>query len=143
VAGDGAAASGDGAAVAEAMSEFPAVASAAREARHFVINTLRSWGQERFLGDAAIVTAELAANAILHACSAFTVVVSQSAGYLTIAVKDSSPMLPATGGSQLPVSDGHGLAVVAKIARRWAVDTTPQGKVVWAELSPPGDDELW
>jgi hypothetical protein len=123
--------------VAEAMRSFPALRAASRAARRFVVDTLHSWGQQELAGDAAIVVAELAANAILHARCAFTVVISQSGGHLKIAVKDTSPMLSADGGSPLAVRQGHGLAVVAKVARRWAVDPGPHGKVVWAELAPP------
>lgn len=122
--------------VAEALRGFPAARGAARQARHFVIDTLNAWGQEKFADDAAIVTAELAANAVLHARSAFTVVVSQSGDYIKITVKDASPLMSAAGGPPMAVRQGHGLAVVAKIAKRWAVDPAPQGKAVWAELSP-------
>jgi hypothetical protein len=122
--------------VSEAARGFPCALAAARQARHFVVDTLHAWGQDTFADDAAIVTAELAANAVLHARSAFTVVVSHSRDHLTIAVKDTSPLVSAEGGSPLPVRRGHGLAVVAKIARRWAADPAPQGKAVWAELSP-------
>jgi MEDS: MEthanogen/methylotroph, DcmR Sensory domain len=123
--------------VAEAIRRFPAVRTAAREARHFVVDTLLAWGQAGFADDAAIVTAELAANAVLHARSPFTVVVSRCGDCLKIAVKDTGPLLSAYGDTPLTVRQGHGLAVVAKIARRWAVDPVPQGKAVWAELSPP------
>jgi MEDS: MEthanogen/methylotroph, DcmR Sensory domain len=123
--------------VAEAMRSFPSVPVAAREARHFVLDTLDAWGQQGLADDAAIITAELAANAVLHARSVFTVVVSQAGGYVKIAVKDTSPMMPEGGGLALAVRRGHGLAVVAQVARRWAVDPAPHGKVVWAELSAP------
>lgn len=126
-----------GAPVAQAARSFPAVRSAAREARHFVDDTLSAWGQQELAGDAAIVTAELAANAILHARCAFTVVVSRAGGHLKIAVMDTMPMMSANGGAPLAVRQGHGLAVVAKLARRWAVDPVPDGKVVWAELAAP------
>ena len=122
--------------VAEAARGFPADRGAARQARHFVSDTLRAWRKEEFAADAAIVTAELAANAVLHARSGFTVVVSRSGDRIKIAVMDASPSMSADGGPPMAVRQGHGLAVVAKIARRWAVDPAPQGKAVWAELSP-------
>ncbi|HTR95397.1 MAG TPA: ATP-binding protein [Trebonia sp.] len=80
-----------------------------------------------------VTVTELAANAVVHGRSAFTVVVSRWATRIRIAVRDN-----AAGESAepvpFPVTTGHGLSVVAKLASRWGVEPTPAGKVVWAEL---------
>jgi hypothetical protein len=76
---------------------------------------------------------ELAANAVLHASSAFTVSVSRSPIGVRIAVRHAAP-LPASNGDSLPAVQGHGLAIVAKVADRWAAEPLPDGKIVWAEL---------
>ena len=84
--------------------------------------------------DAAIVTAELAANAVLHARSGFTVAVTQSAAGVRISVRDTAPAWAPTGEGLLGTSPGHGLDVVAQVADRWAIEPLPDGKVVWADL---------
>ncbi|MGH3277940.1 MAG: MEDS domain-containing protein [Trebonia sp.] len=117
----------------EAMRSFPHALDSARAAREFVLDRLGSRVGEPVAVDAAIVTAELAANALLHAHSAFTVAVSQVAAGVRIAVRDAAP-LPDSGGVLLRPRPGHGLDIVAKIADRWAVEPLPDGKVIWAEL---------
>jgi anti-sigma regulatory factor (Ser/Thr protein kinase) len=119
---------------AEEMRSFPGVLEAARAARHFVTGVLRPRHDQALTQDAAIVTAELAANAVLHAGSAFTVAVSQSIDGVRISVQDASPMLPAAWNRSPMTSPDHGLGVVSTIASRWAVEPLPDGKVVWAEL---------
>jgi anti-sigma regulatory factor (Ser/Thr protein kinase) len=92
--------------------------------------------------DAAIVVTELTANAVLHARSAFTLTVTQSAAGVRIAVRDNTP-LPAADeaagrGGPFAVLTGHGLSVVAQLASRWSVERLRAGKVVWAELGRAG-----
>jgi anti-sigma regulatory factor (Ser/Thr protein kinase) len=119
---------------AEAVLSFPGVPEAARAARHFVAGLLRPRRDQALTRDAAIVTAELAANAVVHAGSGFTVTVSQSADGVRISVRDATPMQPVDGDGSLITSPDHGLGVVSAIADRWAVEPLPGGKVVWAEL---------
>lgn len=83
---------------------------------------------------AAIVVTELAANAVLHARSGFTLTVSRSAAAVRIAVRDNRPLVPQCGDQPFVVRGGHGLSVVGQLARAWAVERLPDGKVVWAEL---------
>lgn len=72
---------------------------------------------------------------MLHARSGFTLTVSRSAAEIRIAVRDGRPL----AGAPLTVRAGHGLSVVAQLARQWAVDPLPDGKVVWAALvTAPG-----
>ena len=119
---------------AEAVRGFPGVLGAARAARHFVTGVLRPRHDQALTQDAAIVTAERAANAVLHAGSAFTVAVSQSATGVRISVRDAAPMQSVDGIGSRVTSPEHGLGVVSAITSRWAVEPLPGGKVVWAEL---------
>lgn len=106
---------------------------AVRRARRFVAGLLADCGDEMLKADAEIVTAELAANAVLHARSAFTVALTPTQAGVRIAVRDSTPGgLRGDGG--LVAMPGHGLGLVAQIADRLAVQPVPGGKVVWAEL---------
>ncbi len=137
-------------AVADQRS-FPAERNSVRAARHYVTGLLGDGADEAVACDTAIVTTELAANAVLHARTGFTLTVSRSAGMTRIAVRDSTPVKlqavtgPARGpqatgpraaseGVPFQVMRGHGLSVVAQLASRWAVEPLPDGKVVWAEL---------
>jgi anti-sigma regulatory factor (Ser/Thr protein kinase) len=139
-------------AVADQRS-FPAERNSVRAARHYVTGLLGAGADEAVACDTAIVVTELAANAVLHARSRFTLTVSRSAAVTRIAVRDNAPLdateldatgLDATGpaaaGEDRPflVMAGHGLSVVSQLASRWAVDPLPDGKVVWAELPGAG-----
>jgi MEDS: MEthanogen/methylotroph, DcmR Sensory domain len=146
-------------AVADARS-FTGELQSVRAARHYVMGLLGgaagdmaggaagrpgacdAAASDAVAADAAIVVTELAANAVLHARSAFTLTVTQSAAGVRIAVRDNTP-LPAADeaagrGGPLPVLTGHGLSVVAQLASRWSVERLRGGKVVWAELGRAG-----
>ena len=74
---------------------------------------------------------ELAANAILHARSAFTVILSAHGDLLRISVRDASPL----AGAGLTAAPLHGLWAVNALASRWGVESLgPAGKTVWVEL---------
>ncbi|HEV7861721.1 MAG TPA: MEDS domain-containing protein, partial [Acidimicrobiia bacterium] len=61
------------------------------DARRFVTHTLVSWGHTDLVDDAAVVTTELATNAVLHAGTDFTVTVSRRPdGAIRVAVRDAS-----------------------------------------------------
>lgn len=115
---------------------FPQTPQAVRQARRFVSGLLVPCGDEMFVADAEIVTAELASNAVLHARSAFTVTLAQMHDGVRIAVRDNTPLSPRSDGG-LVAREGHGLGVLAEITDRLAVHPVPGGKVVWAELSRP------
>ena len=115
----------------EAVHAFPAAVSSAAQARHFVADFLAARAEEAVAASAAIVIAELAANAVLHARSDFTVAVSCRPGVVRISVRDSVRLDTCWPMISIP---GHGLDVVAKVAARWAAEPLPDGKVIWAEV---------
>lgn len=123
---------------AEGARSFPFELDSIQAARHFVTGTLTQAAGDALVDDAAIIATELAANAVLHARSAFTVTVSASASAVRIAVRDKGLLTPASGGEPFKVRRDHGLGVVSRIARGWAVEPLPGGKVVWAELGADG-----
>ena len=108
-------------------------------ARHFAVGTLRDWGAADIADDAALVVTELAANAIVHAHSGFTVVLSARGDLVRISVRDASP-LPgaepgADGGAALIPMPLHGLGAVDALASSWGVESAGNaGKTVWVEL---------
>ncbi|HEY0999265.1 MAG TPA: MEDS domain-containing protein, partial [Streptosporangiaceae bacterium] len=100
-------------------------------ARHFAVATLNAWGAGDLAGDVALVVTELAANAIVHARSAFTVVLSVHSDVLRISVRDAVPL----DGAGLRAAPLHGLAVVDALASRWGVESLGNaGKTVWVDL---------
>lgn len=79
-------------------------------------------------GDAAIVVAEFAANAVLHARTGFTVTLTMQPAAVRIGVRDDSP-LPAAGTSAAwPVAPTHGLGAVAALAARWGLTRRARAK---------------
>ena len=105
------------------------------DARRFVIETLTAWGRLDLLDDAAVVATELATNAVVHARTGFTVMVSRSPdGTIRLAVRDDSVVPPLPRLAAPYDGSGRGLRLVEAIAGGWCADLLPGGKVVWAQL---------
>ena len=100
-------------------------------ARHFTVAALPAWGGADLADDAALVVTELASNAIVHAHSAFTVVLSALDDLLRISVRDAAPVR----GNELRPAALHGLGAVDAMASRWGVEPLgAAGKTVWVDL---------
>jgi MEDS: MEthanogen/methylotroph, DcmR Sensory domain len=100
-------------------------------ARHLAVATLNAWGAGDLAADAALVVTELAANAIVHAHSAFTVILSVHDDLLRISVRDAAPL----DGAGLRAAPLHGLGAVDALASRWGVESLgAAGKSVWVDL---------
>jgi anti-sigma regulatory factor (Ser/Thr protein kinase) len=122
----------------ESEAEFPVALDSPGRARHVLVATLRRSGHsaDTFLEDAALVLSELATNAVVHAGSPFSVAIRAENSVLRIAVQDACPPTAAVGSQGgLTAQTGHGLGLVDTLATRWGVESTPVGKVVWAELA--------
>jgi hypothetical protein len=95
---------------------------------------VRRLGAADLADDTALVVTELAANAIVHAQTGFTVDLSAGPDVLRIAVRDASPLPPAAAAC-LPAAPLHGLGAVDALASRWGVEPIGHsGKSVWVEL---------
>jgi hypothetical protein len=124
--------SGPAAPGAQVSARFPAAIGAPRLARHLVVGTMRRWGfAPDDIDDAALVATELAANAVVHAASAFSLVVRVEDTGVRITVRDDQPVDP----THLIVRPGRGLGLVERVSRRWGAEMAPHGKAVWAELA--------
>lgn len=124
---------GGGAAAGQAW-ELAASLESVTQARHLVTAAMHEGGAGHLAADAALVVTELAANAVVHARSGFTVTLTTGEDTVRIDVRDAVP-LPA-GDTGLPAEPLHGLGAVAAMAARWGVsEVTGGGKDVWAELS--------
>ena len=130
-----------GAGAQGAVRTFAFSRDAPAAARHFAVAALRRWGIAGLADDVALVVTELAANAVRHARTGFTVVLSSRPSRpsdVRVSVRDARP-LPAAGvpgsGSPLPVKPLHGLGAVNAMASHWGVESLgSSGKTVWVEL---------
>jgi hypothetical protein len=117
-----------------AVRTYPFSREAPASARHFAVAILREWGIADIADDAALVVTELAANAIVHAGSGFTLILSARGDLLRISVRDASP-LPAEGRDALMPIPLHGLGAVDALAKQWGVESLGKaGKTVWVDL---------
>jgi hypothetical protein len=116
--------------------------------REFACQALWDWRwlpaeneeQRQLAEDVLLVVSELVTNALLHADGARELVLHGTGECLRIEVADTSPAAPvprrpARAGSP----GGHGLLVVAVLAREWGWSQLGQGKVVWAEVAGVSD----
>ena len=135
---------GTGSGAQGAVRTFALSRDAPAAARHFAVGALRRWGIADLADDVALVVTELAANAVRHARSGFTVILSSRPSrpsrpdVVRVSVRDANP-LPSVGvsgtGSALPVAPLHGLGAVNAMASHWGVESFgSSGKTVWVEL---------
>lgn len=113
---------------------FVPVPKAVAAARRFVTLVLESWGLQDLVADAALVTSELATNAVRHAASPFRAVVDRSGPAVRISIADLELGHVASSAAAPADLHGRGVAIVEALASRWGCDPLPGGKVVWAEL---------
>jgi hypothetical protein len=117
-----------------ASRAFALSGDAPAAARHFAVDAVRRLGAADLADDTALVVTELAANAIVHAQTGFTVDLSAGPHVLRITVRDASPLPPASA-PDLPALPLHGLGAVDALASRWGVERLGHsGKLVWVEL---------
>ncbi|UQX11166.1 MEDS domain-containing protein [Candidatus Mycobacterium methanotrophicum] len=119
---------------AVASSVFVPVAASVPAARHFTLDTLTSWRLSRIGDDAALIVTELAANAVVHAKSAFRVAMSRSPSGLRLAVEDADLSRPQPRRADPKDLSGRGMALVAGLAEEWGCDVYAGGKTVWVDI---------
>ncbi|GGZ54194.1 hypothetical protein GCM10010371_12220 [Streptomyces subrutilus] len=122
-------------------AQLPATPRGARLARRLVVGQLDAWGVAA--EGAAVVVAELAANAVTHGRVPgrdFRIVLVLAGGVLRIEVADArADRIPGARDAAGDDEGGRGLLLVAAVADRWGVDRgLPPGKTVWAELRVDG-----
>jgi MEDS: MEthanogen/methylotroph, DcmR Sensory domain len=104
-------------------------------ARHFAVDAVRRLGAGNLADDVALVVTELAANAVVHAHTGFTVELIAGPDVLRISVCDGSPLPRGPAAPALRAAPLHGLYAVDALATRWGAEPLGHaGKSVWAEL---------
>ena len=125
--------------VPEVTRWFPFSALAPMAARGFVVETVRGWGLDAVVHEAALITSELATNAVLHAVSDFTITIGRRGDILRISAIDPHPEDPARQRASRTRIGGRGLSIIDALADRWGSGRVDGHKTVWVELStPPG-----
>jgi hypothetical protein len=111
-------------------------------ARNLVGDACRRWGLIELLHPARAVMSELVTNAVEHARTELTVVVTRRGSGLQVAVADGLDQHPRVIKRRHPRRGqplderGRGLQMVVATATAWGSLPTPRGKVVWATLQP-------
>ena len=120
-----------------ASQEFPCDVGALGRVRAFAGETLSAWSVPP--DDVILVVGELAANAIVHARSAFEVSLREHHGGIVAEVTDNSEHVPKVGRPDDEGVGGRGLRIVEGIARAWGFHAgVSWRKVVWAEIPLAG-----
>ena len=109
-------------------------AAAVRAGRHFVEAQVTLRGATGFVDDAALVAAELLANAVQHGEPPVEVCVLGDARLLRLEVRDASGRAPLRLAGSTSNMTGRGLALVEAVSSRWGVARAGSGKAVWAEF---------
>jgi serine phosphatase RsbU (regulator of sigma subunit)/anti-sigma regulatory factor (Ser/Thr protein kinase) len=109
---------------------------AVREGRQFVVEQIRLADAALELADdAALVAAELLANAIQHGLPPVVICVAVAEERVRVEVQDASPRIPMRLAPSTSNMTGRGLAMIEALACRWGVDqVSGGGKTVWCEL---------
>jgi anti-sigma regulatory factor (Ser/Thr protein kinase) len=119
---------------------LPADASAARIARR-AVQALLGDAEMQQVRDALLVTSEIVTNATVHAGGATSMAATYDcAEVFHVEVTDASKARPRRVDPALTNAGrgGLGMQLLDSIASRWGVRATPVGKIVWAELTAPG-----
>lgn len=116
---------------------FEPLPTSVGDARRFVTDALRACGHEGLVEWAALVTSELATNAVLHAGTPFDVRVDAN-GDVIISVIDHSPDAPAPRALDTGATGGRGLLMVERSSRAWGVERDGTAKRVWCTSPRPG-----
>ncbi|HVS67444.1 MAG TPA: SpoIIE family protein phosphatase [Mycobacteriales bacterium] len=115
-------------------------ASAVRVARVFVERETIARGASNVIDDVALVAAELIANAIQHGAPPVVVAVDGDADLIRVEVSDANPRPPVQPAVNPTNMTGRGLVLISALAARWGVEPrSPDGKIVWAELTAARD----
>jgi anti-sigma regulatory factor (Ser/Thr protein kinase) len=116
---------------------FRPEAASAADARRFGREALAELGLTQAEDRVLVVLGEMAVNAILHGRTEYRVLVScPRVRTARVEVHDRNPEPPRrkTSVSRDPLTYARGVLLIDSLADRWGVETTSEGKMVWAEV---------
>lgn len=114
---------------------FPASPEYVSRVRHDVESFLQGEVSATVRETAMLLVSELAANAVLHARSWFTVAAELSGRCLKVEVEDASRQLPVVLHPTASSISGRGMFMVEALSSRWGAEPTRGGKRVWFVLA--------
>jgi anti-sigma regulatory factor (Ser/Thr protein kinase) len=118
------------------QAAMPGEAVSVLRARRFVCVHLVEHRLLYLVDDVRLVVSELAANAVRHAHSPFTVSLGQADRAVILSVQDGSPDAPVLLATQFLDTAGRGVFIVDLVSDEWGVTQAPgRGKSVWASFS--------
>jgi PAS domain S-box-containing protein len=115
---------------------FPARASAVRQARRRVSETLQAWDLAQLSDVTVLLVSELVTNSLRYAHGPIGVRMVRGTSLL-VEVSDPLPDPPRERVAADDDEGGRGLQLVAGASRRWGTRHGPLGKTVWFELALP------
>lgn len=119
-----------------AVIELAPRLQSAQTARRFVHDRCADWGCQEMEDAATLIVSELVTNAILHAATPAELRAQWSDGVLRLEVLDNAegrPPHPRVADEY--DENGRGLFLVDALSAAWGVESTENGKVVWAEVT--------
>ncbi|MGH6656963.1 MAG: ATP-binding SpoIIE family protein phosphatase [Actinocrinis sp.] len=125
----------------KASVSLPATPEAAGVSRRFARGTAQRWGLDKLVDPILQIVSELVTNAVEHARTPLELRLRRRPGSVLIEVADNDGRLarPTPTGS---ADERHrGLVIVQTLSARWGVRPTGTGKVVWAQVANPYEDE--
>ncbi len=120
---------------------LPGIPGSVPAARRHVRDALGLHGLGELAQDAAIITSELVANAVQHACGngaariGVTLTCAGSPPAVTVVVSDSSSQGPVRRDASADGEQGRGLQIVEALSARWGWRYEDGGKAVFAVLA--------
>jgi len=120
---------------------LPGIPGSVPVARRHVRDALGLHGMGEFAQDAAIITSELVANAVQHACGngaatiGVTLTRAANPAAVTVVVSDSCTQGPVRRETPAGGEQGRGLQIVEALSARWGWRREDGGKAVFAVLA--------
>ncbi len=107
------------------------------QARALTRRTLSEWGVTSLRDDVVLVVSELVTNAVTHAGTApitFELLLDEAG--LRVSVTDASHTPPELQDAAPGEEHGRGVSLVELLAAHWGMESTADGKRVWAAFAP-------
>jgi anti-sigma regulatory factor (Ser/Thr protein kinase) len=115
--------------------EFIPSTECVRDVRHFVGEALERVGLDQdVVFECQLIADELAANAVIHAGSIFSVAIELTEVLVRIAVRDESNDPPEPHVPAARDEGGRGLVIVSGTASGWGTVLLGRGKEIWADV---------